>query len=52
MTGLLNKLSIDFGQDKTKSMLLGTKHNFLNGKSLNIVYNGMEIKQQGEVKYL
>ena len=39
-----NKLSIHFGQDKTKSILFGTKHKLRNTKSLNIVYNGIEIK--------
>ena len=47
-----NKLSIHFGQDKTKSILFGTKHKLGNAKSLNIVYNGIEIKQHAKVKYL
>ena len=47
-----NKLSIHFGQDKTKSTLFGTKHKLRNAKSLNIVYNGTEIQQHAEVKYL
>ena len=47
-----NKLSIHFGQDKTKSMLFGTKHKLQNAKSLNIVYNDIEIKQHAKVKYL
>ena len=47
-----NKLSIHFGQDKTKSILFGTKHKLRNAKSLNIVYNGIEIKQHARVKYL
>ena len=34
-----NKLSIHFRQDKTKSILFGTKHKLRNGKSINIVYN-------------
>ena len=38
-----NKLSVHFDQDKTKSILFGTKHNLRNAKALNIVYNGMEI---------
>ena len=33
-------------------MLFGTKHKFGNAKSLNIVYNGVEIKQHAKVKYL
>ena len=40
-----NKLSIHFGQDKTKSALFGTKHKLRNAKALNIVHNGREIKQ-------
>ena len=47
-----NKLSIHFGQDKTKSILFGTKHKLRNAKSLSIVYNGIEIKQHTKVKYL
>ena len=47
-----NKLSIHFGQDKTKSILFGTKHKLRSAKSLNIVYNGIEIKQHAKVKYL
>ena len=47
-----NKLSMHFGQDKTKSILFGTKHKLRNAKSLNIVYNGIEIKQHAKVKYL
>ena len=45
-----NKLSIHFGQDKTKSILFGTKHKLRNAKSLNIAYNGIEIKQHAKVK--
>ena len=33
-------------------MLFGTKHKLWNGKSLNFVYNGIEIKQHTKVKYL
>ena len=47
-----NKLSIHFGQDKTKPKLFGTKRKLRNGKSLNIVYNGIEIKQHAKVKCL
>ena len=47
-----NKLSVHFGQDKTKSILFGTKHKLRNAKTLNIVYNGTEIKQYEKVKYL
>ena len=47
-----NKLSVHFGQDKTKSILFGSKHKLRNAKVLNIVYNGTEIKQYEKVKYL
>ena len=47
-----NKLSVHFGQDKTKSIFFGTKHKLRNAKALNIVYNGTEIKQYAKVKYL
>ena len=47
-----NKLSIHFGKDKTESILFGTKHKLRSAKSLNIVYNGIEIKQHAKVKYL
>ena len=49
---VVNKLSIHFGQDKTKSILFGTKYKLRSAKSLNIVYNGIEIKQHAKVKYL
>ena len=47
-----DKLSIHFRKDKKKSVLFGTKHKLRNVKSLNIVYNGIEIKQHAKVKYL
>ena len=47
-----NKVSIHSGQDKTKSILFGTKHKLRSANSLNIVYNGTEIKQHAKVKYL
>ena len=47
-----NKLSINFGRDKTKSILFGTKHKLRNAKAINIVYNDTEIKQYSKVKYL
>ena len=47
-----NKLSIHFGQDKEKSKLFGTKHKLRNSESLNIIYNGIEIKQHVKVKCL
>ena len=47
-----NKLSIQFRQEKTKSILFGIKHKLWNAKSLNIAYNGIKIKQHAKVKYL
>ena len=47
-----NKLSIHFGQDKTKLILFSTKQKLGNAKSLNIVNNGIEIKQYAKIKYL
>ena len=41
--------------DKTKQnqyILFGTKHKLRNAKFLNIVHNGIEIKQHAKVKYL
>ena len=37
---------------QTKINIIGSKHKLRNAKSLNIVYNGIEIKQHGKVKYL
>ena len=47
-----NKLSVHFSQNKTKSILFGTKHKLRNAKALNLVYNGTETKQYEKVKYL
>ena len=47
-----NELSVHLGQEKTKSILFGTKHKLGNAKTLNIVYNDIEIKQYEKVKYL
>ena len=47
-----NKLSVHFGQGKTKSSLFGTKYRLQNAKALSIVYNGTKIKQYEKVKYL
>ena len=47
-----NKLSIHFGEDKTKSILFSTKHKVKRAEALNIKYNGVEIKQHSKVKYL
>ena len=39
-----NKLSIHLGEDKTNSILFGTKFNFKRAESLNIVYGNVKIK--------
>ena len=40
-----NKLSIHFGEGKTKSILFGNKHKMKKSKPLNIQYNDIKIKQ-------
>ena len=47
-----NKLSIHFGEEKTKSIFFGTKQLLHKGKSLNIRYGDTEIKQHTKVTYL
>ena len=47
-----NKLSIHFGQDKTKSILFSTKRKVKKGNILNIIYKNIEIKQYSKVSYL
>ena len=47
-----NKLSIFFGGDKTKSILLDSKFNNKNIKKLNIKYGDIQSKQHSKVKYL
>jgi len=47
-----NKLSIHFGEDKTKSILFGSKSNLKKAGSLNIQYNNINIKQYSKVTYL
>ena len=47
-----NKLSIHFGEDKTKSILFSTKNKVKRAGSLNIKYNNIEIKQHTKVTYL
>ena len=47
-----NKLSIHFGEDKTKSVLFGSKHKIKKSKPLNIQYNDIKIKQYSKVTYL
>ena len=47
-----NKLSIHFGEDKTKSILFSSKHKVKSKSPLNIQYNGIKIKQYSKVTYL
>ena len=47
-----NKLSIHLGEDKTKSILFGTKLNIKRAEPLNIVYGNVKIKQYTNVTYL
>ena len=47
-----NKLSIHFGEDKTKSIVFGTKMKLRNLSKLVIKRNDIQIKQQTEVTYL
>ena len=47
-----NKLSIHLGEDKTKSILFGTKLYIKRAEPLNIVYDNVKIKQCTKVTYL
>ena len=47
-----NKLSILFGEEKTKSILFGTKGHLNNQTDLNIKYGDIKIKQHSKVTYL
>ena len=47
-----NKLSIHFGEDKTKSILFGSKYKTKKGIKLNISYKNIDIKQFSKVCYL
>ena len=47
-----NKLSIHFGEDKTKSILFASKHKIKKADRLNISYNDINIKQHSSVSYL
>ena len=49
---LNNKLSIHFGEDKTKSILFSSKHRLKHSKPLNIQYKDINIKQSSKVTYL
>ena len=47
-----NKLSIHFGDDKTKAILFSSKSKAKNADPLNISYENVTIKQHTSVKYL
>ena len=47
-----NKLSIHFGEDKTKSIIFGTKRRLNDTHRLDIRRGEIQIKQHKEVKYL
>ena len=47
-----NKLSIHFGEDKTKSIIFGSKRRLKDIHKLDIRRGEIEIKQHKEVKYL
>ena len=47
-----NKLSTNFGEDKTKLILFASKQRSKNIRQLNIRYNHINIKQHSQVKYL
>ena len=47
-----NKLSIHFGEDKTKSILFSSKNKVKKASPLNIQYNDIKIKQYSKVTYL
>ena len=47
-----NKLSIYFGDDKTKSILFATKFKIKRVRKLSIKYGDIQIKQYCKVKYL
>ena len=47
-----NKLSIHFGEDKTKCILFASKNKVKKAESLNINYKGIEIQQHSKVNYL
>ena len=47
-----NKLSISFGEDKTKCILFGTEHRLNKVSSLDVKYGDIYIKQYHTVTYL
>ena len=47
-----NKLSVHFSEEKTKSILFGTKRQLKDQRDLNLKYGDIEIKQHSKVTYL
>ena len=47
-----NKLSVHFGEEKTKSILFGNKQQLKNQRILVLGYGNIEIKQCSKVTYL
>ena len=47
-----NKLSIYFGEDKTESILFGTKFNIKRAEPLNNVYGNVKIQQYTNITHL
>ena len=47
-----NKLSIQFGEDKTKSFIFASKHKIKRARKLNLKYKNIKIQQHSQVKYL
>ena len=47
-----NKLSVHFGEEKTRSILFGNKRQLKNQRDLVLGYGNIEIKQYSKVTYL
>ena len=47
-----NKLSVHFGQEKSKSILFGTKRQLKKQRDIDLRYGDIEIKQHSKVTYL
>ena len=47
-----NKLSIHFGEDKTKSILFTSKRKVKKFQKIETIYNIIQIKQHSQITYL
>ena len=47
-----NKLSIHFGEDRTKSILFASKRKIKSARKLNVKYKNIKIKEHSQVTYL